>query len=73
MSPRPYRPNPRVATARVVAGLDVSNEEAIDRMREQLARAWESGHFAGWDDGVADATEDDAMTTRNPYEPRSRR
>lgn len=60
------RPNPRVAAAHILAARD--HDDAIERTRRQLARAWVAGNRVGFLEGVSDATDDDPIGhTPNPY------
>jgi len=63
---RARRANPEQLLDRILAAPDYAT--AVDVLRRHLGNTWESGHSAGFRDGVADATRDDPPPrTPNPY------
>lgn len=51
----------------------MENIGALLEENEKLARAWQQGYTAGWDDGVDDANEDEpGPQAGNPYLPKEK-
>lgn len=60
------RANPEQLLNRILGSKD--RDEAVRVLRDRLGDTWESGHSAGFRDGVRDATRDEPPPrTPNPY------